>query len=96
MITGILAVFGMFFQLTADLEAVHAREHEVEQEEIGRLAADAGQGLAAVGRAHGLVAGGLEIVGQELPNVLVVLDDHDGIGGHERLHKFRRVSTMSR
>jgi hypothetical protein len=48
MTIGMSSVCGSFLQHGGDVEAVHLRHHHVEHDEIGPLAPDFGDGLAAV------------------------------------------------
>ena len=60
------------------LEAVHDRHHHVEQDEIGRIARDAGQRLAAVPRLHRATAQRVELLHQDIAIERLVIDDEDG------------------
>src|SRR5262249_31770069 len=61
----------------ADLEAVHSREHQVEDDEGGPVVRDAAEPvLAALGLDH-VVAFLLEVETDELADVLLVLDHED-------------------
>ena len=61
----------------AELDARQARQHPVEQHEIGHLLAQADLGLVAARDAVDLVALGFEIVAQEQRQRLLVLDDQN-------------------
>ena len=68
-----------------DLEAVHGGHQEVEQDQIGRLALEPGEGGGAgFGQRH-LVAGEREDVLQEESVVLEIVDDQDRGRGCRRL-----------
>ena len=64
-------------QAPADLEAVHLRQHHVEHDEVERLLGEAGEGLAAVGRVHDLVAVALQREGEQRLDRLLVVDEED-------------------
>ncbi len=59
------------------LPAVEAREHQVEHADIGALEAEAGKPGLAVGDAHRVESGGLEVARHALGDDVVVLDDQD-------------------
>src|SRR6266542_5459423 len=61
--------------LGPELPAVHDRHHEIEQDDVGVLAASRGQGLATVGRRADLVALDLEDLRERLADSGVVLHD---------------------
>ena len=65
----------------ADEQAIHARQHQIENDQIGGCLPKPGQDVAA--RRHPLdaVARLLEVVGDERGNISVVFDDQDL--GHE-------------
>ena len=62
-------------QPAAHLEAVDARHHHVEHDQVGRLVAHGGQGARPVGRLADLVAGVAEVVDDDLAHGGVVVDD---------------------
>ena len=70
----------------ADLEAVGAGQHEVEHEEGRALLGDLREGgLAGLRFAHGVTVL-LQVEADELPDVLLVLDDEDGAPhGHREI-----------
>ena len=76
-------------QPPADLEAVHARQHHVEHDEIEDLLVEARQRLGAVCRLHDLVSVALEREGQERLDRLLVVDEKDSGGSvcHDLLQK---------
>ena len=57
--------------------AVALRQHQVEDDDVGRLVAERGQALLALRRPPGLVPGGGEVVDHRLGDDLVVFDDQD-------------------
>ena len=61
----------------ADLDAGQLGEHQVEQDEVGLLGAEAGQRLAPVGRGDDPEALGLERVDERLAQRRLVVDDED-------------------
>ena len=68
-------------QPAADLEAGELRQHPVEQEQVGLPLLDQGHRLLAVERLGDGEAGRLQIVGEQLLQRRLVLDDQD-----QRLH----------
>src|SRR5882724_7592447 len=71
-------------QQTGELQAVHPRQHEVEQDEVRRLAADRLQ--AAVPPAGGLDGETLllQVVLQDLGDVGLIFDEQDAFVGHRK------------
>lgn len=65
----------MFAQAAAGVGAVAARQHAVQDEQVGGVARDARGEVAGVGRQQGVVAMPVEVVGQQLPQGGVVVDD---------------------
>ena len=65
----------------ADLEPVHVRQVEVEHDEGGRLRGDRIEGGAAGADGLHVVAGVLQIEGDERRDRRLVLDDQDRLGG---------------
>ena len=61
----------------ADLEAVHLGQHDVEQNEVGRLGERLVQTLCAVIGRHGIVALAAEVEHQDIRDRLFVLDNED-------------------
>src|SRR6185436_3315255 len=61
----------------ADVVAVRARHHDVEEHEVGRLGLVQAHRLLAVGGGDGLVALGREDVPQALPDVAIVFGEQD-------------------
>ena len=64
-------------QPPADLDAVHVREHEVEENQIERLGRDLLQRLHAVLREHDPISRSLERAVEQAPQIGLVLDDQD-------------------
>ena len=60
-----------------DREAVHLREHDVQDDEDRHLERDRGKGAPAVGRLHHAIARPLEIRPHEADDLHVVVDDED-------------------
>ena len=82
-------------QLAADVEAVLLRQHDVEDDEVGRKAAGARQPLFAVGRRLHLVTFELEIVTQTEQHLRLVLDHQNPL--HDRsLRGCARAGRSSR
>ena len=67
----------VFFQLLADLVAVHARHADIEQDQVGRVGGDYRQGGRAIGGAAHFVAVFLQHAGQHLQIGQGVIDDQD-------------------
>ena len=61
----------------ADLEAVHLGQHDVEQNEVGRLGERLVQTFRAVIGRHGIVALAAEVEHQDIRDRLFVLDNED-------------------
>ena len=74
----------MAADLAADLEAVHLRQHQVEDHEVGLVAAVQGERLLAVGRGDHGVALLLEVEPHEVHDVAFVVDDKDRLHRRER------------
>ena len=72
----------------ADLDAREPRQHEVEQHEVGRLGAEALEGLATVGRGDDAQPVLLERLGERLAQGRLVVDDEDG-SRHHRVERAR-------
>jgi len=64
-------------QPAADLEAVDPGHHHVEHDQVERLLAEAGERLAAVGRAHDLVTVLAQRVAQQRLDGLLVVGQQD-------------------
>lgn len=60
-------VFALVAQAAAGVGAVAARQHAVQDEQVGGVARDARGEVAGVGRQQGVVAMPVEVVGQQLP-----------------------------
>ena len=60
-----------------DREAVHLRQHDVQDDEGRHLERDRGEGAPAVGRLHHAIARPLEIRPHEADDLHVVVDDED-------------------
>ncbi len=63
--------------LAADVEAVHAGEHEVEHQEVGLVGEGEFEAAFAVGGSLDLVALAAEVVGDGAGEAFLVLDDQD-------------------
>ena len=63
--------------LAADVEAVHAGEHEVEHQEVGLVGEGEFEAAFAVGGGFDLVALAAEVVGDGAGEAFLVLDDQD-------------------
>ena len=68
-------------ELAADLEPVAAREHQVQENEIGRVRAHPGHDLESICDAMRLEALGPEVIGLERGELGFVLDDQDLLHG---------------
>ena len=64
----------------AELEAVRSGQHDVEHDEVGRLALDERAGVVAVVRLERRVPLALEVAHDDLAHDRLVVDDEDG--GH--------------
>ena len=60
------------------LDPVEARQHHVEDDEVGLVEVGQAQRLRAVHRLVGLEAGALEVAGDDLDDRRLVVDDEDG------------------
>ena len=60
-----------------DFEAVDAWQHDVEHDQVGRALDAEREGLGAVARRLGLIAGAFEITRQNLSDGRLVVDDED-------------------
>ncbi len=69
-------------ELAADLEPVHLGQHEVQDDEVGRLGGDPLQRGAPVADHLGLMPVPGQVAGDDVGQRLVVVDDEDA--GHER------------
>ena len=67
-------------QAPADLQAVHARQHHVQHDEIEDLLVEARERLAAVGGLHDFVAVALQREGEQRLDRLLVVDEQDARG----------------
>jgi hypothetical protein len=71
-------------QLLADLEAVHLRQHEVEDDEIDSVLIEPAKRLLPIVRLDHAVPVALERIRQQLLDGLLVVHEEDGGGvGHE-------------
>ena len=75
MMIGTRAVSGIGAQRAADLQAVHARQHHVQQDHVGHLAFGPRDHVLPGGQQRRLEAGLLQVVGDQLPDIRIVLDD---------------------
>ena len=71
---------GFLAKLTANLEAVESRQHDVEQDERGPMTSGRRQRFCAVCRRHGPVSLALDVQAHEVANLRVVVNDQNG--GH--------------
>ena len=83
------------------LDAVHARHREVEEHHVEALALQEVHCFLAVGRGEGLMSGPLDEPAEDVPDVLVVIDDEEtklsSLPTHEsRLVKLAEVGATSR
>ncbi len=65
------------FQPAADGQTVHAREHQVQQDQVGRPRLYGGQRLLARGHARHLNPFFEEVIAHQLPDVLLVFHDEN-------------------
>ena len=78
--TGIVLRPRVLLDLTADLEAVLVRHHDVEEHEVEGLLAQEPERLLAAARGRDVKALLLEDGVLEVQDVLVVVDDQDSLG----------------
>ncbi|MNF07421.1 hypothetical protein D3C80_2075980 [compost metagenome] len=64
---------------TTDAQAVFAGEHEVENHQVGLAVDDASCCAATVALDRNLETVGLEVLGREFGQALVVFDDQDAV-----------------
>ena len=64
-------------QMVADLESVHVRHHEVQQDQVGQFGTGHLHGLTTVGGGERLVSPLLQQEGEDPPDVWLVVDDED-------------------
>ena len=83
-------------QKPQDLEAVFLRQHDVEQDEVGALAFRHLEARVAVLGDEHAVAFRLERQGQRKSQVLVVLDDEDGLFGQGTFRAHDAFSIVTR
>ena len=67
-------------QLAADVESAPPGKHDVEKEERGLAAGGGGKDGSSSKKSGDVVAGGAEVVLDQVGNVRIVLDDIDQIG----------------
>ena len=65
----------------AQLQAIDARQHQIEHYQARRALLEQVAGLQAIARLEGLVALPLEIADDDLANGRLIIDDEDG-GAH--------------
>ncbi len=71
-------------QVAADVEAVLARQHDIQEDEVERLFHRPGDGGVAVGGRLDPVALGHQSVGEGEDEARLVLDEEDAVGGRGR------------
>ena len=81
--------------LRRDLVAVELGQHDVEEDQVGRLGAPQAESLGAVRRDDDLVALLLQRVLQQSLDVRVVVDDED-LGRHQSSTERRRIGHVRR
>ena len=83
-------------QSLADGQSVDAGQHQVQEDQIGRSRLGGGQGLLARRHARHLVAFLQQMVADQLPDVLLILDDEHGFFDHSTSTRGRfQQSRMS-
>jgi hypothetical protein len=68
---------GIVLEAPQDLKAAHLRHHDVEEDQIDGLAAQAIKGVAAVDRGHALVVEELQLLREDVAVERLVVDDQD-------------------
>ena len=68
---------GLGLDLAGQGQAVHARHHHVDDQQVRPRRAQPAEGLVAVARGRDLVAVGAQLVGQQDEQVRIVVDDED-------------------
>ena len=81
MMMGMAAVCGVAAHRAADLEAIQAGQHDVEQQQVGWRLAHAGKDIPARGDHVGLEAGALQVMREQARDVGIVLRDKDPAHG---------------
>ena len=82
-------------QAPADLEPVHARQHDVEDDEVDVLLREALERLVAVARLHDAISVPLERVGEQRLDRVLVVDEEDGRRGVRHGHSLRRGGALA-
>ena len=80
-------------EAAADLEAVHARQRQVEQHHVGLVLGDGAQADLAVPHRHNAVALGAQHALKQLLHLGIILDDADqwrGLGAHSVQYRVAR------
>src|SRR5439155_23145604 len=70
--------------LLADRQAVDARQHDVEHDQVGLELAEAGQGLGAVAHRFDLVSLAAQVELGQLQDVALVVDHEHSVAGRAR------------
>ena len=82
---------GVVLEAPQDLEAVDPGHHDVEQDQVDRLAGEPLQGVAAMDRRNRLVVEQLELLRQHVAVERLVVDDQDA-GRRRHLGPSRRAA----
>ena len=83
-------------ELVADGEPVEVGEHQVEQDQVGRVLADGVGDLGARVELDRLEVAGLDQAGQDVVGVALVVDDQHGARHGQGLGEMRRRSRLDR
>ena len=82
-------------QRLADIEAAHARQHDVEDDDVDRMVADVGERLVAGRRDVRRPAGLLQVVGDELRDIAIVFGNEDVHRGGARSRRLALSSGLA-
>ena len=100
MTIGIRFVSRFRFKLVADGEAVEVGQHQVEQDQVGRVLADGGLDLRTREELDRLEVAGLHQAGQDIVGVALIVDDQNGARhgqsskGLRKIDRFLSCTTM--
>jgi hypothetical protein len=67
------------FHLAEDIEAVDSRHVVVEEDEVGGVGLEEGEGFDAIGETDGVIAVGVEEAEEDIACVAVIVDDKDHV-----------------
>ena len=87
-------LFGRLADLAADLPAVEAGQHDIQQHQIRLLFMEALQRGLAVVENDGLISVLFQIQPQQLADIGIVVDDHDSFRCHEMILLLLSLTTV--